>query len=650
MKFIFRIAPALALLALAATGCARSSAPSPVAPDGGDAQRLVALLDYVGGDYGRAVQDGTVSSEFEYEEQLRFVADARKMAGALLGPSPAADDRVLAGLARVDELVRAKADAQEVTRACRSAREDAIARFGLRTTPSDRPSLARAEQLYAEGCATCHGVRGDADTERARQLDPQPASFRDPERLGGLAPYRVYNALTFGVPGTAMASFDALSPADRWSLAFYVFRLGHEGAEARPPVAMPLADLAIRTDQELKEALRTIGHPDPAAGVVHARREAAFQEPPAGVGIDATRRLLRQALRSADAGDFRSADRHALDAYLQGFEPLEPRLRVRDPQGTLAVEEVFGRLRGALARGDAAAARKYGEALEAQLAQLGGGGASRPLLAAFVIYFREGVEAALLVAALLAGLARLGRRDARRYIHFGWLAALPAGALTWWLAERVVRLGADRRELVEGVVGLLAAAVLFSVSFWMISKAESRHWMGYLRRQLETTLSRRSLYLLAGLSFLAVYREAAETILFTQALLMESSGAGAQVGAGALLGLLAVAAIGAVMGRSVMKLPLGPFFAVSGVLLCLLAVSFAGSALHELVAGGYLTPRPVRFPTVAWLGVHPDLNGLLVQLGIVSVIALSGVAALRRRPDPPPSPVTVNAARPGSPA
>jgi high-affinity iron transporter len=651
MKFIFKIGPAasLPLLALGFVACT-SSAPPPAAPDGGDAQRLVALLDYVGGDYGRAVQDGQVVSAFEYEEQLRFVSDARRMAGSLLGPTPAADDRVLPALARVDELVRARARADEVTAACRAAREDAIARFELRTTPTERPSLPRAQQLYAEGCATCHGARGDADTDRARELDPQPASFRDPERLGGLAPYRVYNALTFGVPGTAMASFDSLSPADRWSLAFYVFRLGHEGAPARPPVAMPLADLAIRTDRELQDALRAVGHPDPPGGVVHARREAAFQEPPAGVGIDATRRMLRQALRGAQTGDFRAADRHALDAYLQGFEPLEPRLRVRDPRGTLEVEEAFGRLRGAIARGDAAAARQHGEALEVLLSGLGGGGASRPALAAFVIYFREGVEAALLVAALLAGLARLGRPDARRYIHFGWLAALPAGALTWWLAERVVRLGADRRELVEGVVGLLAAAVLFSVSFWMISRAESRHWMGYLRRRLETTLSRRSLVLLAGLSFLAVYREAAETILFTQALLMESAGHHAQVWTGAVLGLLAVAAIGLAMGRSVMKLPLGPFFAVSGTLLCLLAVSFAGSGLHELVTGGYLAPRPVRFPTVPWLGVYPDRLGLLVQLAIVSIVALSGLTTLWRGSGAPPAPVPANVPDPGSPA
>jgi high-affinity iron transporter len=650
MKPVFNIAGCLVLAVAAATaGCSRTTeTQTPAPPDGGDAQRLVALLDYVGGDYGRAVVDGKVVSEFEYEEQLRFVADAHRMAAGLLGPTPA-DDRVKPAIDRVESLVKAKAPAHEVTLACRAAREDVVARFGLRTTPTERPSLARAEKLYVENCAVCHGATGDANTERARELDPSPASFRDRERLNGLAPFRVYNALTFGVPGTAMASFDALPTSDRWSLAFYVFRLGHEGDREDEEVAVPLADLAIRTDQELAEALRAQGHPQPDAAVAHARRQVAFEEPPAGVGIDATRRMIRQALRAASAGDFATADRQAIDAYLHGFEPLEPRLSVRDAQATLAVEQAFTRLRGAIARRDASATQAEAGALDQRLVKLGGGSGTRPFVASFLIYFREGVEAALLVAALLAGLRRLGRADANRYIHAGWLAALPAGLLTWYVLERVVHLGAEHRELVEGVVGILAAAVLFSVSFWMISKAESRHWMDYLRRQLETTLTRRSLLLLAGLSFLAVYREAAETVLFTQALLLESEGRAAQVWMGAAAGLFAVAAIAVALGRSVTKLPLGPFFAVSGALLCVLSVSFAGTGLHELVQGGYLRPRPVSFPQITWLGVHPDLNGLLVQGAIVAVIALCAVATVRRRAGDEGAPVAAPA-EPGQPA
>ena len=639
MNFIFRMSTgrhaAVAVLALAAlvAGC-RTRPEVPLAPDGGDAQRLVSLVDYIAGDYPMAVQDGAVVSPAEYEEQVTFAQDARRLASSLLGGGATPEDPLLAQLAAVEARVRAKAPAAEVAEACRAARDEAVARFSLQTTPGERPSLPRAEELYAASCAACHGAKGDADTERAKTLDPPPASFRDPARLGDLSPYRVYNALTFGVPGTAMASFDALSAADRWSLAFYVFRLGHEGASARGPIAMPLADMATRTDRELAEALRREGHPEPAEGVVWTRREAAFREPPAGVGLDRTRRMVRAAVQAARDKRTAEADRMVLDAYLQGFEPLEPRLRSRDSRGTLDVEAAFRDLRAALSTGDTGAAQARAAALDERLSRLGGQRAVVPALGAFLIYFREGIEAALLVGALLAGVRRLGRPEAARYIHAGWIAAIPAGIATWWALDRLVSLGADQRELVEGLVALAAAAVLFSVSFWLISRAESRHWMGYLRERLETSLTKKRLLLLAGLSFLAVYREAAETVLFTQALLFDAEGRRAEVWAGALAGLVVVAAIAVLLRRAALRLPLGPFFAISGALLCALAISFAGSGIYELVSAGYLPPRPVSFPEVPWMGIHPDLTGLLVQLAIVAVVAGAAVTTLWKRPRP----------------
>jgi high-affinity iron transporter len=624
-----------ALAGCAAEAHSSTGRPAAASREGGDAQRLVALVDYIAGDYKRAVQRGTVLSDFEYQEQVRFAGDARGMAESLLGPGREAEEPLVRRLAEIEALVRAKADDAQVTAACRAAREEAVVRFGLKTMPNERPDRERAQALYAEGCATCHGAKGDADTARAKTLDPSPARFKDPSRLGDLSPYRVYNALTFGVPGTAMASFDALSPADRWSLAFYVFRLGHDGDPARGPVAMTLADMALRTDREVADALRAEGHPAPAEGVAFTRTEAAFSEPPAGFGIDRTRSLLRQALDAYREGRGRDADRLVLDAYLDGFEPLEPRLRARDAAATRDVETGFRDLRAAVAAAEPEGqVRARGQALDQRIAALGEGG-RRPLVpfaAGFLIYFREGIEAALVVAALLAGLRRLGRPDAISYVHGGWLLALPAGALTYWLLARAITLGADQREMIEAVVALAAAAVLFSVSFWMISKAESRHWMAYLKGRLEAGLDRKSLFVLSGLAFLAVYREAAETILFTQALLLESGSAGREVWSGAGVGLLAVVAVAYVMNRTVLRLPLGPFFAVSSVLLCAMAVSFAGAGFYELVAAGFLAPRPVTFPEIPWLGIHPDLTGLLVQLAIVLVVVGAGLLPWVRRP------------------
>jgi high-affinity iron transporter len=629
LKFNFTSGPALAALC-AACAPAQRSLPDP--PDGGEAQRLVSILDYVGADYGLAVGGGRVLDEGEYAEQLLFVADAARLARALLPADAPGDDALRVALADAERLVQGKAEPAAVAAACRAARERTVARFGLRTTPMDRPVLARAEALYAQNCAVCHGATGDADTERARTLDPPPASFRDPARLAELSPYRVYNALTFGVPGTGMASFEALSPAERWDLAFYVFRLGHAGAVAEGPVALSLSQLATRSDRELRETLATERVSAPEAALVWARREAPFSEPPAAAGLDRTRRMVRQADAAGRADE---AERLALDAYLEGFEPLEPGLRTRDAAATAAVEAAFRELRVALRGGDGARVKAGADGLDERLAALSEG--KRPLvpfLAAFLIYVREGLEAALLVAALLAGLRRLGRPDVARFVHAGWISALAAGVVTFWVLDRLLAVSAARRELIEAAIALAAAAVLFSVSFWMISKAESRNWIDYLRRRLEASLSGRRLALLAGLAFLAVYREAAETVLFTQALLLDSGQPG-RVWAGAAAGLGLVLGVAALSARAAVRLPLAPFFAVSGVLLCVLAVTFAGAGMYGLVEAGVLAPRPVAVPELRWMGLHPDLASLLVQLAIVVVVAGAGVVALRRAEPPP---------------
>jgi len=639
MKFVFNtrsLAPLAVTTLLLASACGPGrERPGSLAAslDGGKAQRLVTLVDYISSDYKRAVLDGRVVSEAEYLEQVRFAADAEVIAADLLGQEAAADAGVGRLVREVRAEVEAKADPAAVATACRAAREAVVGRFGLRTMPVSRPNLARAQELYVASCAKCHGEDGKAETARARELDPRPAAFKDPARLGDLSPYRIYNTLTFGVRGTAMASFEDTPAADRWSLAFYVFRLAHEGEVEQGPVAMTLADMAGRTDREILDRLRKEAHPAPERALVYLRREAAFTEPPTGVGIDRTRAMLRQAVAAYAAQSPGQADALVIDSYLEGFEPLEARLRARDATGTLDVESGFRDLRAAMAEKQSPdRVRVQAQILDRRLVAIAEGRQPLvPFAAAFLIYFREGIEAALLVGALLAGLRRLGRSDAIRFIHYGWIAALPAGIVTWWVFDRALSVGADQRELLEAGIALAAAAVLFSVSFWMISKAESKHWMAFLKEKLETGLSRRNLFVLSGLAFLAVYREAAETILFTQALLLESEKLRAHVWMGALSGLVAVALVAFVMNRTVLRLPLGPFFAVSSALLCALAVSFAGAGMYALVAAGYLPPRPVPFPEVAFLGIHPDLTGLLVQLTIVSIVVGAGIATLRRR-------------------
>jgi high-affinity iron transporter len=165
-------------IVLAALACGRPSTTTvPEAPDGGDAQRMVALVDYIGGDYPAAIgAGGAVLDVAEYEEQVRFAADIRAIARGLLKEAPSTD-LLHVRLAEVEALVLRKAAPGEVARACRAAREEAVSRFEIRTMPSERPRLERARELYAQGCTECHGPEGDADTPRAKTLDPAPARF-----------------------------------------------------------------------------------------------------------------------------------------------------------------------------------------------------------------------------------------------------------------------------------------------------------------------------------------------------------------------------------------------------------------------------------------------------------------------------------------
>src|SRR6185312_16747942 len=145
------------------------------------------------------------------------------------------------------------------------------------------------------------------------------------------------------------------------------------------------------------------------------------------------------------------------------------------------------------------------------------------------ILLREGVEAALLIAALLGIATQAGLGDRKRWIHAGYLSALALGLITWFASSRLIAVSGAKREMIEGVTALLATLVLFYVSFSLLAKKEVARWMKFLRAQVSPRRAAASLF---GVAFLAAYREAFETVLFYQALLSSNaSTAAALVGA-----------------------------------------------------------------------------------------------------------------------
>ncbi|WP_437681352.1 FTR1 family protein [Sorangium sp. So ce131] len=613
-----------------------------------EAQRLVHILGYIGADYGGSVANGVVTVPDEYNEQLSLAADGAKIA-ARIQPAipPGREVDVPARIAKLRELLDRKAPPEEVAALIAGLRTELVNAFQIEEAPRAAPNAARGKGLYLEHCATCHGETGRADTARAATFTPRPVNFHDPERGEAIAPYRVVSTVRFGVDGTAMVPFTFLSDADRWDLAFHVVGLRHQGVAPAPADSVPaytLAELSARTDADLRAELKAAGVPADreAAALADLRLRAPYEDRAARTPLGLVRVKLERARKAVARGDRDGARGHLIDAYLEGIEPIEAPLRAADASLAAALEARSMELRGDLERG--ASPAELGAAMDVLLRDVGRAESllspsSAPksfastALSSAGILLREGVEAALLIAALLGIASQAGLADRRRYVHVGWVTAIALGLLTWFASARLVAISGAQRELIEGVTALLATAVLFYVSYSLLAKREVARWMKFLKEQISP---RRAALSLFGVSLLAAYREAFETVLFYQALLASNASATAAL-VGAAAGALVLVALVAAYSRAGRFAPPQVFFRVSSYLLYALAIIFAGQGVAALQMAGKVPVHALPFRGVPALGVFPTVETLAAQLLLV-LLAVVGVLAQRRQANAAPKP------------
>lgn len=232
----------------------------------------------------------------------------------------------------------------------------------------------------------------------------------------------------------------------------------------------------------------------------------------------------------------------------------------------------------------------------------------------FIIIIREGFEAILIISALIAYLVKTGHGDKKKRIYLGAILAIIASIVTAVIMNAILTVSGPAREGMEGATMLTATAVLFYVSYWLISKAEVGRWQRFIKSKIEASLSGRSLFALSSAAFLAVYREGAETILFYQAL-HSSAGEGgtAVVMYGFVAGAATLSLIYLAIKYLSIKVPLGPFFAMTSILLYYLAFSFAGRGILEIQEAGWVSTTQIAFPTIHFLGIYPSIEGLILQ-------------------------------------
>ena len=252
-------------------------------------------------------------------------------------------------------------------------------------------------------------------------------------------------------------------------------------------------------------------------------------------------------------------------------------------------------------------------------------------LQSFGILFREGLEALLLCTALAAATLKAGSEGGPRAVWRGAGLALVASLITAWLVDRVLNLAPAGREAIEGLTMLLAAVVLFYVSYWLLSKLEVQRWMAYLRRKVG---SAGNLWAIGAVAFLAVFREGVETVLFYEAL--AGIGRPVPIWGGLAAGAIVLSLVGVAVFRFGLRLPIRPLFAVTGGLLYLMAMIFVGQGVHELQEAGWLSETGVAgAPRVPALGIYPAVETLVAQAVLLGLaIAAAIVLATRTRRSP----------------
>jgi high-affinity iron transporter len=578
----------------------------------GAEQELVAILQYLESDYPAAVASKNAG---ELAEQRALSGDALSIATQLPGVAA-----FVGRLASIDARVQHGADPTGVSADCASLVDDLIVEAGISRKPSAPPDLEQGEQLFAQTCAGCHGTTGHGDGPAGSALNPKPASFHAPEVMAGLTPFKAFNVIRFGVKGTSMPAFAGFDEKQRWALAFYLFSLREPDCD-HSPRRVSLDDLSNRSDDELA---KKVG----ASEVPCLRRRFLALDAPALLA--AARSQVDVAARLASRGDRTGAEKAILDAYLSDVEPIEPWLRARDPEALNQLEGTFTVTRAALQQDDPKAHDDTSRlmALLERAAEAHAGTAKKGSVFwfALLVILREGFEAAVIVAALLAVLKKRKQVSRARFVHLGWTSALVVGAVVFVLGRKVLAGAMD--EKLEGCLAFVAVAMLLHAALWLNARSTTRKTMGDLRERTRGALDRGAVGLFA-IAFLAVFRESFETAVFLEALSIDAPSA---VVWGASAGAVLLVALVVAVDRLGLRLPMQTLFKASTLALVATAVVLLGQGIHSFEEVGLFPSHPMGSLRVELLGIYPDRIGVLGQVALSAGLILWKV--LSRSPEP----------------
>ncbi|MCD6038381.1 MAG: putative iron/lead transporter [Nitrososphaeraceae archaeon] len=363
--------------------------------------------------------------------------------------------------------------------------------------------------------------------------------------------------------------------------------------------------------------------------------------------IDQIRKKLDEMLLQYKAERYNEALLTSRSAYLDSYENIEIPLRPIDPDFTLEMEIKFAELRNLIQ------SQSPYEEIESNTIEIRNGldeserlvsgtGIVAPTIAfstSFSIIFREGLESALIIGAILTYLEASRNQRFKKHIYYGIVLAAAATGVTWFIAEYIIEISGASRELIEAIAGISAVAVLFWVSFWVLNRIETKKWIEFVKAKVWKATTTGGVTVFIMLSFFTVYREGFETVLFYQAMLSFAKYMEWYVIAGMTLGLTIIVGIVFLIRKLGKKLPLRVLFGLTMGVGAYMSIAFMGNAIREFQEVGYISTTHM-FGTIPRLdinlatmtGIHPTLETIVAQFILLSIYIVGSLYVLIIQP------------------
>lgn len=599
-------------------------------------QMVIHLLDYIARDYAAAVEEGEIINAEEYGEMLEFSATVNEIVQPILEKYPQEKKSIPSQVQQLRSLVEQKADRTQIAALSRNIKSAIIQLTGYQVAPLKWPDLARGKMLYAEYCTPCHGIRGNGQGKLAEGLNPAPTNFLNDTLMKQVSPFQSFNTIRLGIEGTAMRGFEELGDEEVWDLAFYIQSLHYRPTEmelAKPEQIAEqaleeagLAEVATLSDQELLKRLE--GDPKEAMKKLVSLR-LHIQDESSRNSLHLARQFLRESLRAYQEGSPSLARQKALAAYLEGIEPVEAQLQANNPAFVTELERQMFQLRSAIENNKPA--NVVEEEVKASLALVSEATSMMKdtkltfwlsfLLSASIL-LREGIEAFLIIAVMLTIIRSAGIKRAVPWVHAGWITAVLLGFAGWYLSDLLLKISGQDREVLEGVVAFFAVVVLLFVGFWLHSNSHAKQWKVFIEKKVKKLLKTENMLGLAAFSFMAVFREAFESVLFLQAIKLETSPENqSSIGLGILAAFIIIAVLMVLFLKYAQKIPVRQLFRYSAWMVTLLAVILLGKGIHSIQESGLFSATMLPFQLrVEWLGIYPTLETVVGQAVLLAII------------------------------